>query len=289
MNAAKSWCFTWNNYPETYKNDLQTAFRNNFGISWCFQQETGNEGTHHIQGCVKFSNKLRPIEKLGLSRSIHWEASRGTWGQNIAYCSKEDTRTGNLTYYGCILPRPIWVITELYPWQLKIKDLLLGEPDQRSIYWIWEPTGNTGKSAFVKYMAVTHRNVLRATDGKKADIINLAYNADWETEVNALIIDLPRHNDGKLAYGAVEDIKNGMITNTKYETGNKFFNAPHIIIFANQPPFDLSAVSADRWVIREIINNDVDLQINQLLTTVVNAAVASATSSKLPVVGNKLA
>jgi hypothetical protein len=107
-------------------------------------------------------------------------------------------------------------------------------------------------------MAVTHGNILRATTGKASDIINLAFGANWDTEVNTLIIDLPRANEGKLAYSAVEDIKNGYITNTKYETGQKIFNAPHIMVFANQEPYDLSQVSRDRWSIHLIENNNIN-------------------------------
>jgi len=46
----------------------------------------------------------------------------------------------------------------------------------------------------------------------------------------------------------LESIKNGLIVNTKYETGSKLFNSPHIIVFSNMSP-DVSAMSMDRWKI----------------------------------------
>jgi len=67
-----------------------------------------------------------------------------------------------------------------------------------------------------------------------------------------------------MAYGEIEDIKNGFITNFKYETGSKKFNAPHVVIFSNDPPFDTTAFSKDRWKIHKIVNNDIDLNTQQL-------------------------
>jgi len=45
----------------------------------------------------------------------------------------------------------------------------------------------------------------------------------------------------------------------KYETGIAAFNPPHIVIFANDEPVHIDAISADRWKIYEIIDLDVDL------------------------------
>lgn len=110
-------------------------------------------------------------------------------------------------------------------------------------------------------MAIEYGTIIRGTSGKQGDLINLAYNVNWETEVNALMIDLPRINEGKLAYGAVEDIKNGYITNFKYETGHKKFNPPHVIIFSNFPPYSLEGFSEDRWKIIQIVDNDIELEL----------------------------
>lgn len=254
-NPAKHWSFTWNNYPDTWETDLQTALSSI--AAYAAQEETGENGTPHIQGCLKANQKIRPFN-LGLPRTIHWEVSRGSWQDNLRYCTKEESRTGKTVTHNCAPPRSITIIQNLRPWQSKLETLLLGEPDERKIYWVWESTGNVGKSSFVKYMAVKHNNIVRGSDGKKSDIINLAFNTDWDSKT-AMVIDLPRSYNGAIAFGAIEDIKNGYITNTKYETGEKVFATPHILIFSNYPPLDLSQVSADRWVIKEIINNDIDL------------------------------
>ena len=88
--------------------------------------------------------------------------------------------------------------------------------------------------------------------GKKADIINLVFNNDMDT-CNTIIWDIPRVNRNAVSYAAIEAIKNGLVCNTKYETGVKVFNPPHIIIFANFPPdLDEDNLSKDRWMITEL-------------------------------------
>ena len=68
-------------------------------------------------------------------------------------------------------------------------------------------------------------------------------------KTNLVVFDLPRNNGNKISYSALESIKNGLIVNTKYETGSKLFNSPHIIVFSNMQP-DVTAMSGDRWVIK---------------------------------------
>lgn len=256
---AKNWCFTWNNYPEEYADILRSAFGN--ASAYCWQEEVGENGTRHIQGCVGFKNKTRPssliLEKNGTKykwNAIHWESCRGTWAQNVQYCSKEGGT--NTVFFNCGRPRTVHIIENLYPWQRKMEQILLSDPDPRIIYWLHEPVGNTGKTEFLKYMYHTYRSVVLGAKGKEGDLINLAYNTDWDV-VNTLVIDLPRHNEGKLAFGAIESIKNGFISNTKYETGCKLFPTPHVVIVSNHPPYSLSEVSADRWRIYEIKNLDI--------------------------------
>lgn len=225
----------------------------------------GESGTIHVQGTVSFQRRLRPFS-LNLPRAIHWEPRRGSWEQAAAYCSKSETRIDEPHFFGWSPPQPVRILApaSLYPYQIKLRDYLLSPPHERHILWLWEPNGNIGKSAFVKFMAVTYENVIRGAKGKATDLINLAFNADWNKKT-ILFIDLPRSYGGKCAFDAVEDIKNGYVTNLKYETGEKVFNPPHVVIFANEPPEDLSQVSADRWIIRKIRDRDIiDLAAGQI-------------------------
>lgn len=162
----------------------------------------------------------------------------------IKYCMKG----GDFVAKG--LPKPLKIIEELYPWQKAIEEIYFTEPDDRSIHWFWEPTGNIGKSAFVRYMVVKHK-CLFLNGGKKGDLANLIYNQDMD-ECRAVIWDLPRETQGKISYNTLECVKNGLVCNTKFETGVKVFNAPHVFVFANFEPDNPDLLSADRWTITRL-------------------------------------
>jgi len=86
--------------------------------------------------------------------------------------------------------------------------------------------------------------------GKMADIMNIIFNTNMD-KINNMFIDIPRNNGNKVSYNSIECILNGMITNTKYETGTKVFNPPNIFVFSNFMP-DTSSLSKDRWKIYTI-------------------------------------
>ena len=97
-------------------------------------------------------------------------------------------------------------------------------------------------------MVVKHK-VLFCNGGKYTDIMNLVFNQDMDN-TNAVFFDIPRSHKGSISYASLESIKNGMVCNTKYETGTKIFNSPHLFIFANFPPEKMEDLSEDRWIIK---------------------------------------
>lgn len=93
---AKNYCFTLNN-PEA---ELDYPPEVGYIV---YQEETGEDGTPHYQGYVEFKQQTRitAIKKLGPGwDSMHLEVRRGSQEEAIAYCKKEDTRTGGMTEYG---------------------------------------------------------------------------------------------------------------------------------------------------------------------------------------------
>jgi hypothetical protein len=204
----------------------------------------GETGRPHLQGFFALKKAMR-ITEIKLIGHPHLEVCKGNEEQNVRYCTKENN---NIIKYG--YPKPVNIITELRPFQKKVEDIYMTEPDDRKIYWFWESTGNIGKSSLVKYMVVKHQ-CLFCDGGKKSDLINLVFNADMDN-CKAIIWDLPRSSKGNISYATLESIKNGLVCNTKYETGVKAFNAPHIFVFANFPPEEPEKLSSDRWVIEEL-------------------------------------
>lgn len=199
---------------------------------------------NHLQGFMQLKERKRITELLSLKCNLI--NCKGTEEQNKDYCSKD----GLIIKWG--YPKEIKIISNLYDWQKMVQDVCLQEPDGRTINWFWDEVGNKGKSAFCKYMFVKH-NTLVIQGGKLADIMNIIFNTNMDI-VECIIIDVPRCNGNNISYNAVECILNGMITNTKYETGVKVFNPPNVIVFSNFEPI-MEKLSEDRW---KIINlNDV--------------------------------
>lgn len=242
ISPSIRWCFTLNNYTKEEYGSVVLVFREKSKV-YIIGDEVGESGTPHLQGYVEFKTKVRPMGLFSFKR-IHWEKCRGSRDENVAYCSKQNV----LDSFG--FPKPVKVLSNLYAWQKKIEDIALSEPDDRAIYWFWEANGNIGKSAFIKYMIVKH-NVLFCSGGKHTDIMNLVFNQDMDN-CSCVMFDIPRANRGCISYASLESIKNGMVCNTKYETGVKVFNSPHIFVFANFPPDDESQLSSDRWCIHKL-------------------------------------
>ena len=243
ISCAIRWSFTLNNYTESDISSIVLTFnaKAKFAI---VGKEVGESGTPHLQGYVEFITKCRPLSLHTEFKRFHWEKSKGDRQSNVDYCSKD-----GMVGYTKGMPKPIKIITELYDWQLEIERLALTEPDDRTINWYWEPTGNRGKSAFVKYMIVKHK-VLYCCGAKYSDIMNLVFNQDMD-ECSCVIFDIPRAYKNTISFAALESIKDGKVCNTKYETGVKVFNSPHVIVFSNfEPELDSDDLSVDRWNIK---------------------------------------
>lgn len=243
-NAVYKVDFVLNNYTEEEVSQVCQSIKD-ICKKGGFGKEVGEGGTPHLQGAMWFKKKMRytAIHKCAGFERASFRPIRND-DALIKYIQKE----GNFWSFG--FPKPIKIIRDLRPWQADLERKLLEEPDDRTINWVWEEKGGVGKSSFCKYMVVKHK-ALYCAGGKVSDIMNLVFNQDMD-ETSIVIFDIPRANMGNVSYAALESIKNGLVCNTKYETGVKVFNAPHIVCFANFEPSDMSKLSADRWNIIDI-------------------------------------
>jgi hypothetical protein len=220
---------------------------------FAFQEESGNETqTAHIQGVISCKHQMRS-SSFGLPKQIHWEICRNICDA-YKYCTKDDTRNGRRLCYNYRPIRKIQLINPTRVYQRFVLEILDTEPNERRIYWLFDRIGNVGKSSFCKYL-VAKRNALFIDEGKKSDLMNLIYKSDMDKH-DVVVVDIPRSQHNSCSYKTLECIKNGMICNTKYETGFKLFNSPHLIIFANFPPeVSEETLSGDRLKIYEIDTN----------------------------------
>lgn len=245
INASKQWCFTWNNYIGSNIDDFEETLSKLGKYVIGFERGKKND-TPHIQGYINFYKKSRPMECIKI-KEIHWEKCKGSEDENIKYCTKEGNFRTNMKIKKPIKdPMENLVFKE---WQKDIELLLLQEPDDRKIYWFWSNAGAVGKSCYTKHLCLK-KDALMVT-GKGHDIKFIIAKALEERDIEIIIFDIPRVNEGHISYSALEEIKNGNICSGKYEGINVIFNSPHVLCFANFPPEE-KLLSQDRWIIRNI-------------------------------------
>lgn len=226
--------------------------------AWVFQlEDTG--GNRHFQGYVNMNDKIR-AKQLGAEMNDDFHGIEMRPASNAGkralqkYCMKTESRVhgpwaDRVIYMGQDLP------TKLLGWQQELKAYLLGPVDERELIWVYDPEGNSGKSAFCKYMSF-HHGTLKLTYGNSGDLLNLVSKSPGR---KAYLFDLTRTKPALFSsadlYSAMEDVKNGHFVNTKYETEEVLMAQPHVVIFANQRP-DAGSVSEDRWNVVHIRSYD---------------------------------
>lgn len=136
------------------------------------------------------------------------------------------------------------------PWQQEILNLIDTIPNKRSINWIYDNVGNSGKSYLTKYLHLKKKAYV-VTGGKNQDIY---YGYNYQDTV---IFDLSRTTPDEMnhIYNVIENFKNGYFLSTKYETRPVNFKSPHVIVMSNKMP-DITKMSMDRWDIK-VLNDGV--------------------------------
>jgi len=228
-------------YEDVTASQLSQHLRG-FCKKFKFQGEIGSEtGYKHWQVCISLKTKeyFETVKNL-FTNSTHIEGVKNYFAA-MNYCGKDDTRIEGPYDENSVF---IKTISELRPWQESLKNELLLEPEDRKILWCHD-NGNTGKTQFCKYMAINHGASI-ISNAKRGD---MAYALPDNPKI--VLINFSRSMEDFVNYGAIEEIKDGMLFSTKYESKMKIFNSPHVVIFANFKP-DIKALSNDRWDIREI-------------------------------------
>lgn len=246
---SRHWFFTLNNPMEVPldHSQMEQLLHSLGPTKFVFQLEEGDSKTPHYQGCVSVKNPIAMPRNL--CPQIHWETTRD-WSKASAYCMKDEGRLAGPWVHNVDIARPIKVIETLKPWQEQVKELIDEDPDDRKIHWFWESTGNAGKTAMAKYICKNYNALFlsgKASDAKYAVSEWLEKNG----ELRVAVFGFTRSVEDYVSYQALEEIKDGLFFNGKYEAKMCIFNSPHVIVFANFPP-DQSKLSADRWYVENI-------------------------------------
>jgi len=232
--------------------------------------ETGVHGVHpHWQYYFETATKCRMKQKLasllGEDSGFHLEIARGTRMANLKYiwAVTKEHELGWVHYSKNCEPPDSYrsyktdnllrLHYHMKPWQRQIVDTITKETNYRDILWVYEPTGNTGKSHLAKYLHYFHGAII--TGGKGEDMKYAI--ARWKQITGhypvTIIIDLARSdNIPKNGYKTIEQIKNALFFSGKYQSGMVASCCPpNILVFANVPPVT-KAMSSDRWKIKKI-------------------------------------
>jgi hypothetical protein len=246
ISPAKRWCLTWNNYTFDWEEHLKKIISSKVPNKYIIGKEISSSGTKHLQGYIEFSKKIRP-SSLQLSNKIHWEKSKGNRQTNITYCSKDNDFITNF-----VIVKPYKIDIEFYDWQERLFTILKGEPDDRTIFWVWEPEGCRGKTTFQKWVFLNMERVV-VLSGKAADMKHqiVMYKQKNDFLPKIVLINVPRTSIDYLSYTGVEEIKDMFFFSPKYEGGMVCGSNPHVMIFANNRP-RLEAMSEDRWHLIEV-------------------------------------
>jgi hypothetical protein len=171
-------------------------------------------------------------------------------------------------------PENIWWL----PWQDELRIELQGEADERRFIWYYDQPGDSGKSVFAEHALAYWKNTVVLTTVNSRDVATIIDAVQKRgVEIKTIIVDLSRSNKKELMkpelYRALEELKNGVMTITKYEGGTIHLNRTHIVVFSNSEPmremavkqtvryddglcgikYDMEpTISTDRWDIRTL-------------------------------------
>lgn len=260
---ARAWCWTLNNYTKEDIIHIET-YINTKKIEFIFQEEIGKNGTPHLQGYFYYKNAINFSTIHKEFPNMHLEKARNKEAA-IKYCSKTETSVGPV-HTNIKTERKLKDPLEgktLKPWQQEIIDLIKTEPNERTINWYYDTTGNIGKTSLSKHICINNPNETLYIGGKANDI-KYGIACFIENENNYLrtcILDFTRSTEQFISYEGIESIKNGIFYNNKYESKMVIFDTPHIICFANFTP-DTTKLSKDRWNICNLTPEPTEEELN---------------------------
>lgn len=266
-NKYKSWVFTIQAIKGSTLPGEQSIIRAFTLISekYVFQLEKAT--SLHYQGCCRLRIRKRKqtllneiVTELDIPKAmVTLSPMQGTWEQAKAYCTKNDTSMGQVftnevVYSG----KDIEVLDEpsrRFPWQNKIIDLLfvpgssnIKTADDRTIIWITDTQGNTGKSKLVKWCCFNNDRVVKITFGTASQLRSAIISAGQRL---IYFVDIPRTlgTDDSIhsLMSALEDLKNGFVVSSMYgQNESLLLDPPHIVVFSNKM-CPQQMMSKDRW------------------------------------------
>lgn len=250
---TRNWFFTIPYEKELNVSKLIQLFKFSGVKKFLFQLESGEKtGYIHYQGVIGFENQRTFSCVKQMHPTAHWERCKSIkWA--LEYCSKIDTKIAGPWSEGFGFSYNLGLYDlKLKPWQEEICQTIFNRaPDDRTINWVYDAKGGSGKTTLAKYICSQMENVI-CVQGKCTDIkhaINCLVQKG--NTPRAVIFIFPRSVEEYVSYDAIECVKDGLFFSGKYDSGMCIFPNPHVYIFANFPP-QMDKLTSDRWKIHTL-------------------------------------
>ena len=276
-NKYKLWCVTINESKDCPlpSQHLILELFTDIATTYVFQLEKGESTDNlHYQCAIRLKIRRRKSTlinivkaKLLLAHQFEFSPMQGSWEENYAYCTKEDSAIDspitNLPYYKGADIKFLDDLGKMYLWQQYLFNELFNSsvhyiktPDDRKIYWFYDPTGNSGKSKFSKFLVLRNDTIVKVPFGTSTQLRSAIITAGPK---RVYIVDIPRtlgkDDDMNSVISILEDLKNGFVVSSMYgKNAQILMDPPHVVVFSNRIcPVD--KMSSDRWIQVEINEN----------------------------------
>lgn len=145
-------------------------------------------------------------------------------------------------------------------WQKDILDKIKEEADDRHIIWVSDTVGGKGKSRLTKHLICEHKAL--CLQGQLKDMIYAFINQP----APIVVFDVSRAQAeySSHLYTMAENLKNGFLFNSKYQSAQLTFKPPHVIFFSNAL-WDQTKWSAGRVIHINLDNNQINQDQRQAL------------------------
>lgn len=275
QNKYDRWCLTVQSVNRSglpRPNELRDCLEQ-IASKYVFQLEVGEKKKKHYQCAFSTKERTRQATLLRKMSGIlnrdpaqfQVERQYGTWDEAVSYCIKLKERVGdefysNFKIYDESDLKMILEKESRRPFQQSIIEMVLNSdendfiiPHDRTIYWIHDQTGGSGKSRIVKwFMRKFPRRVASFSCNTDSQLRCAAIDAQCR---DLVFVDIPRaqryqaNHDEKIAniLSALEDIKNGCVSSSMYGRYRTMLCAPcHVFVFSNNAA-PSHMLTKDRW------------------------------------------
>ncbi|AXH77059.1 MAG: Rep [Cressdnaviricota sp.] len=277
--CLKLWAFTWNAPTEDGavepKPEILSQYfeERSYVEHWVFQEERVSRT--HYQGKIELKERkakgtlLADFESAGFANRHLTLAPLSNNGRKADaldfYCTKIESRIrGPWMDAAYVKPvkrhryegKDLECMEKPLLWQGQILEFLDTAPDDRTVRWIYNESGNAGKSKLQKYLCwkgmATMVPMGTATQLKTAVIAKGTHKA-YVCNIGRVSGNQESQKD---LFSALEAIKDGFVESAMYgKVQQLFMEPPHVIVFSNDLP-DLRLASIDRWKVYEVKDKD---------------------------------